>query len=31
MRRLITVLFVAASVCAIVPTWSCEARLDLLG
>ncbi len=31
MRRLITVLFVAVSVCAIVPTWSGEARLDLLG
>ncbi len=31
MRRLLTVLFVAASVCAIVPTWSGEARLDLLG
>jgi hypothetical protein len=31
MRRLITVLFVGVSVCAIVPTWSGEARLDLLG
>ncbi|MEG3083920.1 esterase-like activity of phytase family protein [Sphingomonas sp. PB2P12] len=31
MRRLITVLFVCVSVCAIVPTWSGEARLDLLG
>ncbi len=31
MRRLLTVLFVAVSVCAIVPTWSGEARLDLLG
>ncbi|MES3100140.1 esterase-like activity of phytase family protein [Sphingomonas faeni] len=31
MRRLITVLFVAVSVCTVVPTWSGEARLDLLG
>jgi hypothetical protein len=31
MRRLITALFVCVSVCAIVPTWSGEARLDLLG
>lgn len=31
MRRLLTLLFVGVSVCAIVPTWSGEARLDLLG
>lgn len=31
MRRLLTILFVGVSVCAIVPTWSGEARLDLLG
>ena len=31
MRRLITALFVCVSVCAIVPTWSGESRLDLLG
>jgi hypothetical protein len=31
MRRLLTILFVSVSVCAIVPTWSGEARLDLLG
>jgi len=31
MRRLITALFVCVSVCAIVPGWSGESRLDLLG
>jgi hypothetical protein len=31
MRRLLTILFVGVGVCAIVPTWSGEARLDLLG
>ena len=31
MRRLLTLLFVCVSVCAVVPTWSGEARLDLLG
>ncbi len=31
MRRLLTILFVCVCVVAIVPTWSGEARLDLLG
>ncbi|MGU3389215.1 esterase-like activity of phytase family protein [Sphingomonas sp. M1A8_2b] len=31
MRRLLTILFVGVSVYTIVPTWSGEARLDLLG
>lgn len=31
MRRLITALFVCVSVCAIVPNWTGESRLDLLG
>lgn len=31
MRRLITILFVCVTACAIAPTWSGEARLDLLG